>query len=370
MRTLLTFFLLTLVACPRGTAQVNLGGQAAAQLFKSARTAAPREVGGAHAAFGWRGDLFLDGSVTDNTTVLANFRVDETEHLFFDYLAIRLEHLTAADLNIQAGKFDMPYGNLGERRYPRNNSLYSLPLLYEYPTSVQNHPVSESDLLASRGKGSGLRMLDGGIYDVGADIYGALDIFTYAVAFSNNTVSTSSYGQKKTTNDFGKIIRLTATPTTGLTIGGAYAWGTYLYTPLATPAPDNRTSYAQKSAELDLAFSRGHFVFYAEAVYGTWEVPLGSSDQDLGAFGYYAEGKYTLIPRLYVALRFNALVFRDALLGGISQPWDYNVSEWEGGIGYFLDRNVLVKLIRRESRTFGGTRPKDNLTVVQIAVSY
>jgi len=86
--------------------------------------------------------------------------------------------------------------------------------------------------------------------------------------------------------------------------------------------------------------------------------------------GYYVEGKYTLIPRLYAALRVSGLEFGNVRSGGIEQQWDYNVVEWEGGLGYFVDKDVLLKAVRRETRILGGSGPKDNLTVVQLVVAY
>jgi hypothetical protein len=76
------------------------------------------------------------------------------------------------------------------------------------------------------------------------------------------------------------------------------------------------------------------------------------------------------VPRLYVALRASGLEFNHVLLGAQEQPWDYAVTEWEGGIGFFIDRDVLVKLVRRETRIHGGTHPKDNLSVLQLVVAY
>ncbi len=353
-------------------AQIIWGGQASADFLQSGRTTSPRAIDQGRPTFGWRSDLFLDADISDNVAVLSAYRVTDEERLFFDNIAVRVMHLTPLDFNIQAGKFDMPFGNLGMRRYPRENPLYSLPLPYEYQTSLSMTPVSEGQLLAARGKGSGLRMLDQGIYDIGVEVYGAFDRFTYAAALSNGTVSTSAYGNPNINGDLGKVFRATVTPWTGLTLGAAYSWGAYLYEP-ATPSSyysEDISSYLQKTGEVDLSFSDGHFVFNGEGILSAWRFPLGSRDVTLNSLGYYAEGKYTLIPRLYAALRFSGLRFGDVVLAGVSQPWDYNVTEWEGGFGYFLERDLLLKLIRRETRTDGGSHPQDHLTVVQLVAAF
>jgi len=38
--------------------------------------------------------------------------------------------------------------------------------------------------------------------------------------------------------------------------------------------------------------------------------------------------------------------------------------------GIFLDKDVLLKAVRRETRTLGGKRPKDNLNVLQLVVAF
>ena len=366
-------FSLLLLSVMSGTSntQVNFRGQVAASFLKSGRTDAPRAIDNGHPTFGWETDLFLDALIGDRVAVLSSYRVDQTERLFFDYVAIRVMHLTPADLTLQVGKFDMPFGNLGERRFPGSNALYGLPLLYDYRTPVQTHYVTESAMAAARGYGAGLSLLDAGMYDIGAEVYGAWGIFTYALAVENGTVSTPAYGNQNSNNDVGKILRCTATPLMGLTIVAGITEGAYLndaYNSAASGADFSR--YRQRAGELDVAFSTGHLVLYGEGVYGSWDVEFADRDETLGMFGYYGEGKYALSPRLYVALRMNGLVFQKVRLGGIDQRWDYNVNEWEGGFGYYLDRDVLLKAVRRETRTYGGSRPKDYLTVAQLAVLF
>ncbi len=216
-----------------------------------------------------------------------------------------------------------------------------------------------------------MRLLDLGVYDLGAMISGSFGNLDYAFALSSGTVSATSYGSQNSNSDLGKLFRLAVTPMTGLTIGASYSWGAYLEEP--DPSPPRTVdvnTYQQHSAEIDVEFSRGHLVVNGQAVYTTWSVPLESRDENLSLFGYYLDVKYTLLPGLYVALRSSGLRFADALLEGINQPWDYNVTEWEGALGYFIDRDVLLKLVRGETRTFGGSNPKDNFTALQLAVAF
>lgn len=354
-----------------GLGQVTLGGQTAVSFFKSASTGSQREVNDARPSFGWRSDLFLHGNVSENVTALCDVRVSDDQSINFDLLAIRLMNLTPLRLNLLAGRIDLPFGNLGERWFPRKNLLYGLPVIYEYRTALPDHITTEAELLATRGQGQGMRLLDLGLYDLGGMVSGSVDILDYAVAVTSGTISETSYLNGNSNSDLGMIFRLAATPMTGLTIGASYARGAYLEEPDQPPVPNiNVNTYRQRALEVDFEFSRGHAVLYGEAVFNTWPVPLDGRDEDFKVFGYYLEGKYTLMPRIYLALRLSGLRFGDALLQQTVQPWDYNVTELEGGVGYFIDRDVLFKLVRRETRIDGGSRPKDSLTVLQLTVAY
>jgi hypothetical protein len=369
MKSAIATLLVLCLASSVSTAQVELSGQTAAHFYKSAATNSPRAVNSGRPSFGWESILFLGASVTENIGAFISVRATEDERIYFDQLAIRLTDLTPLHLNVHVGKFDVPFGNLAERRYPRRNPLFGLPLIYGYRTALPEYVTTESYLVSNRGTGVGMRLLDQGLYDLGAMVSGSVGIVDYAFSVTNGTISTASYGNTNSNSDIGKIIRLAVTPMTGLTLGGAYAWGAYLEE--SDPgSPHNVNAYVQKAVEFDVAFSRGHFIFYGEGVYNTWPVPLQTRDEKLSVFGYYLEGKYTFLPRLYGALRVGGLRFGDAHLESADQPWDYSVTEWEGGLGYFLDRDVVVKLVRRETRIQGGSKPKDNLTVLQLVVAY
>jgi hypothetical protein len=352
-------------------AQVVLSGQTAVQFFKSAQTQSQRTVNSGRSSFGLETDLFIDGRVNENVAGLLNARIADDGYISFDYLAIRLANLTSLGLNLQAGKFDLPFGNLGERRFPRKNLLFGLPVIYEYRTALPDHVPTESEILMNQGLGTGMRLLNGGMYDLGVMLFGSVGIVDYALAVTNGTISETAYSGGNSNSDLGKVIRLAITPIAGFTIGGAYAWGAYLEeTNNPLPRTIDVNAYNERAAEVDVEYSWGHMVLYGEGVYSTWQVPLETHDDEFKALGFYLEGKYTVLPRLYVALRLSGLHFGDALLGGSQQPWDSDVTEWEGGLGYFLDRDVLLKLVRRETRIHGGSMPKDNLTVLQLAVSY
>lgn len=354
-----------------GGAQVFLSGQSAADFVKSSPDETQLAVNGGRPTFGWQSHLFVDGMVNENVGALVNIRVTNTQTVIVDYAAIKLTNLTPLQLSFQAGKFDLPFGNLADRRFPRNNPLYGIPLIYTYATSLKNYVMTRAELLSLRGRGAGMPLLDNGIYADGAMVFGSWGILDYAAAVSAGTVSTASYSGANVNSDLTKTFRVALTPLTGLVIGAGYSWGAYLAESDYVPAwLSNVNEYQQRTAEMDFEFSRGHAVVDGEGVYNVWEAPFQSGDQNLSAFGYTLEGKYTLFPRFYAALRVSGLRFGLIDTGSELDRWDYNVNEWEGGIGYFLYKDVLLKFVRRETRTYGGSRPRDGLTAVQLVVAY
>jgi hypothetical protein len=368
-----TFLVIALLLClPQwGSAQVEAGGQTAALYYKSASLQTPRAVNWGKPAFGWQTMLWGDVRVAENVNVSATVTSTDISQITFEYLAIRIANLIPLGLDLQIGRFDLPFCNLGDRRYPRRNAFYGLPLIHEYRTTLPDNVTTESDLLSRRGTGTGMRVLDKGIYDLGVMLSGSAGILDYAFALSTGTISATTYSPGNTNSGFSTIFRLAITPVTGFTIGTSFASGAYLEEQSQGAARViNPGDYIQKSIEADLEYSYGHLVMNAEGVYTVYPVPLEFRDEQYKVLGYNVEAKYTLVPRLFAAVRAGGLRFGDVLLGPTVQPWDYDVDEFEGSLGYFLDRDVLCKVVRRETRTRGGTRPKDSMSAVQLVVAF
>ncbi len=371
MKNILVLLAMTVMLGGQLCSQVQLSGEGSAFGLKSSRSSDQGVVNNGTATFDWRIDLFLDGRVTDNVFFLVNTRSVEEEYLSIDYAAIRITDLAGPGLNLQMGKFDMPFGNLEDRRFPMKNFLYDLPLIYEYRTALPDQVVARVDVLGNRGKGTGMRLLDEGISDIGAMVYGDVGMLHYAVAGSNGTISSTPDHQLNQNTDFNKILRLAITPMMGLTVGASAAMSAYL-ADTGKPLPRNETSnhYQQLIGEADLEFSVDRLLLNGEGVYSQWTVPFENQDTKLSAIGYYAEAKYTWFPRFYTAARVSGLIFSKLDLGSTNPRWDNNVYEVEAGIGIYIDRNTLIKIVRRETRTPEVIGTHDNLTVIQLAVAF
>ena len=361
-------------------AQIDVYGQVSPAFTQSSDITPQLTINAGRPTFLWRLDVLADAYITDNVTAYINLRSYQDQIINIDYLAIRISDISPLGFNIQAGKFDMPFGNLYSRRFPADNFLFDLPLIYQYHTVVMSEYIFQDaqELLQYRGSGgsgtlpSSLPILDRGIYGTGVMLFGSIGIVDYFAAIMNGTVSnTGSYGNGLNMNDnLGKLFRISVTPFLGLTIGGAFNWGSYLsqnidgYLPYDSSAED----YQQYTGSFDIEYSRGHLQFFSQAVYNSWDHP--NVDEALNVFGYYAETKYTFRPRWYVAARLNQLLFSDISVDNTEYRWDHNVFQIEGGLGYALDRNTLAKLVYQETIVYGTERISNSMFSLQLVASF
>jgi hypothetical protein len=233
-------------------------------------------------------------------------------------------------------------------------------------------------MLGHRGAGIGMRMLDFGMYDVGAMVYGSWESFGYAVAIHNGTVSATSNRLSNGNGDFGKIVRLTWSPMQEIVLGAGYAWGAYPSAGTTSSAyPDDPVvstsgDEQQRMMEADVELNTGHLTVYAQAVHGVWDVPFETEPgrRELAATGWYGEVKYTFMPHLYGAVRASGVLFSDVVNKGVTGSWDAGLQEFEAGIGYTVTRNVITKLVYRHTLPNGGASPQARLGVAQLVVRF
>ena len=381
--------LATLSFVTAAAGQLRLSEQASAAFIKADGGYSQYAVNRGRATFAWRLDLFADAAINGNIFFLSNLRMLQDQIIHVDLFAIKFADLASTGLNLEAGEIELPFGNLGERRFPKSNPFYGLPLTHEHVTTLRS---SDYSLWPSTSyyaiAGDGVRILDQGLYDLGVKLYGGAGMFDFWIALMNGMVSATStystgYGSSglNTNSRLGMIGRLAMTPLTGVTLGGSYATGPFLkeggaYSPGGGVDP---SEIDQHIVEADLDFSLEHAALYAEVFYNVWtfKEAIGS---DLNAFGYSLEGRYTLLPRFLIALRAGGLRFNDVSVdtynGGYfiqhyEGPWDHDVFRLEGALGYRLDRSALLKIVYEWNRTFRVPEdPADNVLVMQAVVGF
>jgi predicted porin len=104
-------------------------------------------------------------------------------------------------------------------------------------------------------------------------------------------------------------------------------------------------------------------------VWSRWTLPPISEpfiDVPLRAFAVSLEGRYKLRPGLYAAARVDHLGFSDITGTAGSQSWEAPLSRVEIGGGYYLQRNLVLKLSYQYNTRDGGRQPTLGLPAAQL----
>ncbi|HEY6951646.1 MAG TPA: hypothetical protein VI758_04515 [Bacteroidota bacterium] len=374
-------------------AQLRVSGQATAEFFKSEDGMSQYTVDQGRATFAWRMDLFADAVITDRITFLSNFRMLQDQVLHIDLLAVRIADIASTGIFLQAGQIDIPFGSLGEQRFPAQNPFFDLPLMNEHVSALceSNYDLwTFSPEYAMRG--DGVRILDQGLYDLGIKLYKDFGPFDVAVAVINGMVSaTGTYapGGLNANHGLGTVGRISATPFYGLTLGLSYGYGDFMKDVSDSPSsqlydksPDN---YLQRIAGADIAFALEHFTLRGEVISNLWDYVQGVS---LKTVGFSATARYAFTPRLSGAVRIGGMTFNTVSIReyipavgyGYSGPvgyvlyngkWDHDVSRLEIAAGYKLDQSLLFKVGYQFNKTYGMQHdPFDNVLFLQTVLSF
>jgi hypothetical protein len=136
--------------------------------------------------------------------------------------------------------------------------------------------------------------------------------------------------------------RAVLTPAVGWIVGVSGARGPWLAREIPQPiAP------LQRALGADLEYSRDHWIVRGELVWSRWSFPeplAPSNAGSVGALATWAEGRYRITPRVYLAGRADRLTF-SRLRGSVprisAQPWDAPVTRIERTAGRIHDRTFL-----------------------------
>lgn len=393
MKSPLRIVVIVMLATSSLVAQLRVSGQAAAEFFKSEDGFSQYVIDQGRGTFAWRWDLFADAVISDRIAFLSNFRMLQDQVPHVDMLAIRLSDIASTGISLQAGQIDIPFGSLGEQRFPGQNPFFDLPLINEHITALceSNYNLwTFSPEYAVRG--DGVRILDQGLYDLGIKVYKSIGMFDFTVAVINGMVSaTGTYapGGVNPNHGLGVVGRIAATPLFGLTIGLSYGYGDFMKnvndsstSQLYDRSPDN---YLQRIVGGDIDYSIDHLSIHGEAVYNAWDYVQNVM---LKAVGYSAMVRYAFTPRISAALRVGGITFNSikileyipaagngytGLPGYVpySGEWDHDVSRLEVAGGYKLDEALLFKVGYQVNRTYGvPSDPFDNVLFVQTVLSF
>lgn len=331
-------------------------------------------------AYGLR--VFLDGNVNDRLNVFGQVVLRDGATPYVDGAYVLFTPFPARDTHLIAGKIPWPIGTYGPRTYSNKNPLIATPLMYQYHTTLLWYEIvpSADALLATAGRGQygvdyfgyaegkGMPIVDDSYWDVGITATGSEGVFEYSMGV---TAGTPGWGSTTSDENSGKTImgRVGLAPVPGVRFGVSGAMGPYLIEGLNAQLPPEQdvNNYYQTLGMVDLELAAGHAELRAEGAWNTWQTPTVG---DLQVTTGYVEARYSLPIGLYAAGRLDGMRFSDiADSAGAMRSWDSNITRWEIGAGYRIDRNVTTKLVYQHTN-LEGSEIEPSLVGAQASISF
>ena len=182
----------------------------------------------------------------------------------------------------------------------------------------------------------------------GIVLVGALDIFDYAIGVTTGALSNPKAEGNGRPSYVGRV---GIEPLLGVSAGVSGFWGPYLSPEAAdgnlvrVPPPSDGEVYdfgqAAVGADLNLLF--GPFSIFAEGLYTLWQVH--NVVPDFGLWTWFLEARYDVLPQLYVAARYDHMIFDRVDFMGDPTPWDHDVWRIEPAVGIRLARGATLKVV-------------------------
>src|SRR5581483_6378297 len=160
-------------------------------------------------------------------------------------------------------------------------------------------------------------------------------------------------------------------PLPGLVLGASASRGSFVSTSALAAVPGGRPAgdFAQTAWGGDVEYSAGYYLVRAETVISRWRLPIAQpspASLPLAAAAAAVEGRYRLRPGLYAAGRIDRLAFSEVNGSALRESWDAPVPRWDAGVGYSIDRNLLVKVEYQHNVRDGGRVRRLSLTAAQL----
>ena len=319
----------------------------------------------------FRVDVSAVVKATSHLAVLGELRTENggwpTPYAFY----VRIRPWSARSFDIQAGRVPPTFGAFSRRTYPSENLLIGYPLSYQYLTSLRPDavPANPDELLRMRGRGwlsnfsigntapaRGVPLVSAFRWDTGVQVHAGGEWFDAAAAVTMGTLSNPLVRD----DNAGKQVqgRIALRPWTGVVLGGSAATGPFLGDNVrASPGVHPTARFDQSAWGADAEYSRGYYLVRAETVVSLWHLPMVATPQmdwPLRAVGTSVEGRYKILPGLYVAARGEHLGFSQIQGSLRADSWEAPVTRVEVGGGYLLQRNLQLKVsFQRNLRAAG-----------------
>jgi hypothetical protein len=211
--------------------------------------------------------------------------------------------------------------------------------------------------------GPGIPLVSAFRWDTGVQVSWKTGPLEVAGAVTNGTLS----NPRASDDNSGKQLsgRVAVTPAVGLIVGASASRGAWL---ARTVAPDSKP--AQRARGADIESSRDHWIVRSEIVWSRWSFPATlppGGVRALAAVGSWVEGRYRATPRIFIAARADRLGFSEVAGTILALPWDAPVQRLEVGVGYYVQRNLVLRASTQQNWRDAGRVTKRTYLSGQLA---
>jgi hypothetical protein len=299
---------------------------------------------------------------------------------------LRVQPWTGRAFEVQAGRIPTAFGGFGRRPYGNDNLLIGYPLAYQYLTSLRPDavPATADDLVAMRARGwlayypvgdvywtHGVPPMSIFQYDTGALAKVGIPAARGELSASVTAGTLSNPGLADHNGAPQVAARFAVKPIPGLLLGASVADGAFVAREVRDVLPEGaaRRQYRQRAVGADAEVSHGYWLVRTELLVTDWRLPALRSPlitAPLRATSWLTEGRYKLAPGLYVAARYDRMLFSHIQSSRGVTTWDADLWRAEAGAGYSLRRNVILKGSYQYNRRDGGRVKSGNLAAAQV----
>jgi len=319
----------------------------------------------------------------DHVQVLGEVRFDQGRVVEAYGLFVRVRPWPQRRFDIQAGKVPPTFGAMTRTAYGSSNLLIGQPLAYQYLTSIRADalPGTIDDLLRMRGRGwlsnfpvgntargPGMPIVNTSEWDTGVQTHGITGMLEWTAALTAGSLSDPRFHDNNHSRQVAG--RAVVRPAASTVLGVSAARGAWIDRTLEENISGVESEHSQQiGLGFDAEYSTGAFLVRGEAIRSTWKMPASTTlnlHEPLVAWSSLIEGRYKVLPGLYVAMRGDRLDF-SKVPGRLGlTEWDAQVWRFETGIGYSITRNIIAKGAWQKNGRDGGLVRKEALFGAQV----
>ncbi len=332
----------------------------------------------------YRLKLFAEAPVARGVDVFSQLLFQEELGVSIIGAYAMLTPVETRDLHLIAGKIPWRIGTYAERTYANRNPLIGTPLLYQYHTALRaDRLVPSADALAAAagtgpfgpvydasGRGfRGMPIVYDRCWDAGVMLTGSERPVEYSAGIVLGAPGAANPGGDRN-NGKSWLGRVGLQPWPGVRVGVSGSYGPWMPDAFADRLPPGKTvnGYAQKLIMADAEWLVSRVELRGEAAWNAWETPTAG---DAEVRGGYLEARVGLTAGAFAAGRLGVLRFGDVIDStGAARAWDLDVSRFEGGIGYRVQRGLIVKAIGQRTTFLRGSGRHETLYAVQAAFAF